>query len=158
MSSMPVQPRIEQLAERPDLLPSVAHWIYNQWWTSVAGANVNTLTELLRTHLVLDQIPLTLVASADSRPIGTATLIAHDVGTEQWPDLTPWLAALYVVPECRGGGVGKALVNAIVSKAAELGARVLHLTTVDREGFYARLGWSTIHKTPKKVVMCQRMS
>jgi predicted N-acetyltransferase YhbS len=153
MSSMIVRPRIEQLAERPDLLPIVAEWIYNEWWTSVDGASVGALSDLLRGHLIPDQIPLTLVASLDSRPVGTATLLARDVGTEEWPDPSPWLAALYVVPECRHRGIGGALVNVTVSKATALGVGVLHLLTIEREEFYAHRGWRVIHRSDEKVVM-----
>jgi hypothetical protein len=71
------------------LLPIVAAWIYNEWWTAVDGANLATVTDLLRAHLVDDQLPLTLVASLEHRPVGTATLLAHDVDTEQWPELSP---------------------------------------------------------------------
>jgi predicted N-acetyltransferase YhbS len=148
-----MQPQIEQLAERPDLLPIVAAWIYHQWWTTVEGASVNTLADLLRGHLVHDEIPLTFVASLDRLPIGTATLMAHDVGTEQWPDLSPWLAALYVQPDYRRRGVGGALVSATVSKARALGARVLYLSTVDREDFYAQLGWQVVDRSDRTVVM-----
>ena len=147
------QHQIEQLAHRPDLLPIVAEWIYSQWWTTVEGASVNTLSDLLRGHLVHDQIPLTLVASLDSRPVGTATLLAHDVGTEQWPDLTPWLAGVYVMPDYRRRGIGGALVNATVSKARALGVRVLYLSTVDREDFYVHLGWKVVDRSDGKVVM-----
>ena len=82
-----MQPRIVQLAECPGWLPIVADWIYRQWWTTVEGASTATLSDLLRAHLVLDQIPLTLVASLDAQPVGTATLLVHDVGTE--PDKSP---------------------------------------------------------------------
>jgi GNAT superfamily N-acetyltransferase len=153
VSSIIVQPRIEQLAERPDLLSVVADWIYHQWWTSVDGASVEKLSQLLRAHLVLDQIPLTLVASLDSRPVGTATLLTHDVGTEEWPDLSPWLSALYVVPQYREHGIGTALVNATLSKATALGVGVLHLLTTEREEFYANLGWHPGHRSGRKVVM-----
>lgn len=74
------------------------------------GGSVGTLADLLRAHLVRDQIPLTLVASLNRCPVGTATLLAHDVETEEWPDLTPWLAAVYVMPEYRRRGVGAALI------------------------------------------------
>lgn len=116
-----MQSQIEQLAERPDLLPTVAEWIYNEWWTEVEGASVGTLADLLRAHLVRDQIPLTLVASLNRCPVGTATLLAHDVETEEWPDLTPWLAAVYVMPEYRRRGVGAALIQSIVEKAGRSG-------------------------------------
>ena len=150
---MITQPQIEQLAERPDLLQIVAAWIYRQWWTTVEGASVNTLEDLLRGHLVHDEIPLTFVASLDRRPIGTATLIAHDVGTEQWPDLSPWLAALYVIPDYRRRGVGGALVSATMSKARALGARAVYLSTVYREDFYAHLGWQVVDRSDRTVVM-----
>lgn len=153
ISSMSPRPRIQQLAEHPDWLPIVADWIYHQWWTAVEGASVVTLSDLLRSHLTLDQMPLTLVASINSRPVGTATLLAHDVGTERWPDLSPWFAALYVIPEYRHRGVGASLVHAAVSKAAALGVRVLHLSTIGREGFYAHLGWQVMHTGEGSVVM-----
>ena len=98
-------------------------------------------------------MPLTLVASLDSRPVGTVTLLAHDVETEQWPNLSPWLAALYVIPECRRRGIGRALVNATVAKAAVLGESQLYLLTVGREPFYADLGWQVVDRSEKRVVM-----
>jgi GNAT superfamily N-acetyltransferase len=148
-----VQTQIEQLSERPDLLSTVAGWIYNEWWTEVEGASVGSLTELLRAHLIHDQIPITLVASLERCPVGTATLLAHDVETEEWPDLSPWLAAVYVMPEYRRRGVGAALINAIVEKAASLRVGILYLSTVEREEFYADLGWQVIHSSEDKVVM-----
>jgi len=148
-----VQPQIEQLSERPDLLPTVAGWIYKEWWTEVDGANVGALTDLLQAHLILNQIPITLVASFENYPVGTATLLAHDVETEEWPNLSPWLAAVYVMPDYRRQGVGAALINAIVEKAASLGVGVLYLLTLGREEFYAGLGWQVLHRSEGKVVM-----
>lgn len=148
-----MQPQIEQLAERPDLLPAVAEWIYREWWTDVEGASVGTLADLLRAHSVPHRIPLTLIASVDRRPVGTATLLAHDVGTEEWPDLTPWLAAVYVVPDHRRRGIGAALIQAIVESAAAFGVGTLYLTTVDQEAYYARRNWNVIHRGEQKVVM-----
>jgi GNAT superfamily N-acetyltransferase len=116
--------RIEQMANRTELLPVVAAWIYDEWWQYIAN-----------------HIPLTLVASLDTLPVGTATLLAHDVGTEQWSHLSPWIAAVYVVPEYRRRGIGASLVNAIVSEAAAAGTDVLYLLTTEREGFYVQLGW-----------------
>jgi GNAT superfamily N-acetyltransferase len=49
--------------------------------------------------------------------VGTATLLAQDVDTEQWPELSPWLAAVYVVPEYRHRGIGAALVPALARAA-----------------------------------------
>ena len=153
MSPIAGQLRIEQLAEHPHLIPIIAGWIHSEWWASAAGASVETISSHLQAHLVLDQIPLTLVALSGSRPIGTATLVAHDVGTDEWPHLSPWLAALYVLPGCRQRGVGGALVNAAAAKASALGVGLLHLLTTEREQFYAHLGWQVTDRGDEKVVM-----
>ncbi len=145
--------QIEQLAARPELLTTVATWIYNEWWTTVTGASIEHLVARMRDHLIHDQIPLTLFASWEGRPVGTATLLDHDVGTEEWPELSPWLAAVYVVPEFRHRGVGGALVNAAVATANTLGVPVLHLMTIGREEFYARLGWQVLDRKGERVVL-----
>ncbi len=156
MLTTTAQPQIEQLAARPELIPIVATWIYNEWWTTVPGASVETLTARLQSHLVHDQIPLTLVASLGDRPVGTATLLGHDVGTDEWPELSPWLAAVYVVPEYRRRGVGGALVNAAVERATALRVGVLYLLTSAREGFYAHLGWQVRERKADSILMSKR--
>jgi predicted N-acetyltransferase YhbS len=103
--------------------------------------------------MVPDQIPLTLIATSEKLPVGTATLLMHDVGTEQWPELSPWLAAVYVVPEYRNRGIGAALVNAIVAKATALGVVALYLHTVGSERFYTRLGWRVLRRAEERIVM-----
>ena len=67
MPSRLLRPTIEQLADRPDCLPIVAAWIYEEWWTHVPGANTDSLIGLLRSHLSRDRIPLTLIASVERR-------------------------------------------------------------------------------------------
>lgn len=155
MSSTTTPLRIEQLAERHDLLATVAEWIYQQWWTTAPGESVVTLAARLQAHLIHDHIPLTLVASTGYQAVGTVTLLAHDVDTEPWPELSPWLAALYVVPGYRHRGIGRALVNAAEARATVLGVRELYLSTKGREVFYTYLGWRTVHRREGLVVMAK---
>jgi predicted N-acetyltransferase YhbS len=145
--------RIEQLANRIELLPVVAGWLYYEWWQDVEDASLGTLTDLLRAHLVPDQIPMTLVALLGEQPVGTATLLAHDVGTEQWPQLSPWMAAVYVAPAYRRRGIGARLVNETVASARAMGTDVLYLLTTEREDFYALLGWQVLDRAQESVVM-----
>jgi predicted N-acetyltransferase YhbS len=149
--------RIEQLASRIDLLPVVAGWIYNEWWQDVEGASASTLIDLLRAHRVPDQIPMTLVALLGAQPVGTATLLAHDVGTEQWPQLSPWVAAVYVAPAYRRRGIGARLVNEAVIGARALGTGVLYLLTTEREDFYGQLGWQVLDRAGESVVMSHNL-
>jgi predicted N-acetyltransferase YhbS len=149
---------IDQLAKRPELLPSVARWIYAEWWQDSQDASVTRVTELLRPHLVPDRMPMTLVASIGPDPVGTASLLAHDVGTERWPRLSPWLAAVYVVPEFRRQGVGTALVASVLAHAGVLGTTMIYLLTMGRESFYVRLGWSVLDRVGARTVMSRELA
>ena len=88
------------------------------------------------------QIPETFVAVEDGEPLGTASLVAHDLAERM--DLSPWLAAVYVAPEFRNRGVGSALVQAVMDEALALGVEELYLFTPDKMSFYGRLGWKVL--------------
>jgi N-acetylglutamate synthase-like GNAT family acetyltransferase len=49
-----------------------------------------------------------------------------------------------VAPELRRQGVGTAVVGAVEDKARELGFEEIYLFTLDREEWYASLGWSPL--------------
>jgi predicted N-acetyltransferase YhbS len=145
--------RIEALAAHPGFVPTVAAWIYEEWWTQVAGATAATMTAMLRENLAKPPPPLTLVARDGTRPLGTVSLLAHDVGTHRWASLSPWLAALYVVPSARCLGIGAALLATACAESAAFGAQRLHLLTTNQEPFYARRGWQRLDRHEGAVVM-----
>ena len=60
------------------------------------------------------------------------------------PDLSPWLAGLFVPPEFRRRRVGTALVEHAVRATAQMGVPTLYLYTADAQAFYAGLGWTRI--------------
>lgn len=127
---------IDHLCRHPGHVPLVASWIHGAFWTR-SGKGVETVIDLLREAEDPDRIPLSLLASIASAPAGTVQLI--DCDSKARPDLTPWLAALFVDPAYRGKGVGAALVRRLVTEAARLDCRELYLET-DIPDFYARLG------------------
>jgi len=57
------------------------------------------------------------------------------------PELTPWVASVYVRRAARGSGVGSALIRHIMQRAARGGLGTLYLFTPDRVEFYRRLDW-----------------
>jgi GNAT superfamily N-acetyltransferase len=136
---------ITLLADAPQHLPILAGWIYDEWHRHRPGETLETTAEMLRNMLRRDAIPLTLVALDGTEPVGTASLYLHDM--PERPELSPWLAAVYVPPARRGAGIGAALVRAIEVVARDLGVGRLHLYTPDREAFYTRLGWRTVEQT-----------
>jgi N-acetylglutamate synthase-like GNAT family acetyltransferase len=59
-------------------------------------------------------------------------------------ELTPWLAALFVLPQYRARGIGTELVRRCEAEAARFGFKEFFLYAQDAAGFYERLGWCSI--------------
>jgi GNAT superfamily N-acetyltransferase len=137
--------KVTHLAEHPDTIPTLAAWVYNQWghWMS-AGITLETLAREFEKRTIPGCIPETFVAVEENTPLGTASLVIHDLAERR--DLSPWLAAVYVGPEFRNRGVGSALVQAVMDEAQTLGVERLYLFTPDKMSFYGRLGWQALEQ------------
>ena len=134
--------RIESIADHLDLVETIARWHWDEWGDSDPSGSLESWTDGLRQRTNRDRIPTTYVALDGDEVLGSATLVEHDMSTR--PELSPWLAGVYVTPSRRGQGVGSALVRHAVRKAAELEVRRLYLYTHPARGFYERLGWRHI--------------
>jgi predicted N-acetyltransferase YhbS len=133
---------IVPLAARPDLVPLIAEWGHATWGHLRSGDTPAKRAERLKRHLQADAVPSTIVAlDAAGVPVGSAALLAHDIDGDP---RGPWLASVYVVPERRGEGFGKAVVGAIEASAARAGIDLLYLFTPDKMSFYAALGWAAV--------------
>jgi GNAT superfamily N-acetyltransferase len=162
---------IDYLADHPNAIPTLARWHHEQWKHLSPGDTVAQRIVRLQAHLVKGQIPTTFVAlplletqpggTAPEGILGSASLIVYDMDTR--PDLTPWLASVFVAPKHRGRGIGTALVRRVIEEAEVLSVPNLYLfTTPDKRGFYARLGWELIERTRyrgySQIIMALRVS
>lgn len=136
--------QILTLAERPDAIPTVARWRFDQWGHEISGSSLETFAQSLRNGLGDDGLPQTWIVLSSDRIVGAASLARHDMHTR--PDLTPWLVGVYVNQADRGQGVGSTLVSYVVERAAEMGIETLWLFTPDQEHFYQRLGWQSVER------------
>lgn len=132
--------QIEYLADHPGLLTELALLHHEQWGYLRPDKSLEERTEQLRAACGRGGVPTVVVAVEDGALCGSAMLIASDMDTR--PDLTPWLAGVYVAAAFRGRGCGSALVRRIESEASALGVPRLYLYTPDAAGFYRRLGWN----------------
>jgi GNAT superfamily N-acetyltransferase len=91
-----------------------------------------------------DALPLALIALRDGSVLGTATLSYDSITTH--PHLGPWLTALYVRPELRGGGIGHKLVAAIEAAAQRLGFAQLYAGSGRAASLFVRAGWHVLER------------
>jgi GNAT superfamily N-acetyltransferase len=129
--------RIVAISDHPELASLVARWRVNAFFNHPGGYTVEEMTALI---LALPVGPKeTFVLFDGDRPVGTAGLVHSDLETR--PDLTPWLAGLFVEPAFRNRGYGAALVRQVEAFARAASVPVLWLYTLSTESFYLRLGW-----------------
>jgi len=141
MSPMP-DVTIASIADHQDLIPLLGRWYWEEWGPFQPEQPLESWIAKLAPRVLRDEIPTIYVALAGEQPVGTSSLIAQDMSTH--PEFFPWLAGVYVVPEYRRQGIGRALVHRVVTTAAGLGVPRLYLFTDSKQGWYARQGWTAI--------------
>jgi predicted N-acetyltransferase YhbS len=150
---------IHYLADCQEVIPQIARWLFDEWGRLHSDGSVERGMALLQERLHRNSVPLTLVATEGEAVIGTVSLVPCDMETR--PDLSPWLASLYVVPSSRRRGIGSALLDAATQVAKRLGLDSLFLFTDTSEALYAKHGWekieSCVYRNREVVVMTRRM-
>lgn len=137
---------IQFLADIPDAIPTLARWLFDEWGHRSEDGTAEGMRSALERRLNRSQLPLTLVALVDNRPVGTVSLKIREV--EIRPEMTHWLGALYVQESRRGRGVGTTLVEAAEREAHLHGIEDLYLYTRQQqtEDWYAWLGWKVVER------------
>ena len=100
---------IDYLCDHPNLIEELAELNFKEWGEFRPGDTLEARTERMRAACGKGAIPSVVVAIEDGRLLGGALLIDSDMKIR--PQLTPWLAGVYVKAEDRGRGVASQLVN-----------------------------------------------
>lgn len=148
--------QLVSLREQPQHLTAVAEWIHAQWW-SKTDTPLEAIQRWLNSHLGQDGFPTTIVAIVDGKPVGSVSL--HETEAEDRPAFKPYLGALFVKPDCRGLGLGVALVRTIERLASRLGHPAIYLNAADAlVPFYEALGWLVVERGygPKQLNIMRR--
>lgn len=135
---------IVDLKTVPQHIPALAKWHHAAWAHLNPGGSIESRIEKMQGYLGDEALPTMVVWVEGDAVLGSAALVACDMDTR--PELTPWLANVYVSDAHRRRGIGAALVRTVTAKARELGFPELFLFTPDKEDFYAGLGWRTLAK------------
>ncbi len=126
-------------SERPDLAAITGRWRWEAFFRA-DGIALDDMLEAERMGAATTSLmPKTFVMLTDGEAVGMASLVERDL--EDRPDLTPWLAGVFVLPEARRQGHATRLIAAVEDTARAAFISTLWLYTRSAEGLYARLGW-----------------
>ncbi|KKC39878.1 hypothetical protein WH87_04340 [Devosia epidermidihirudinis] len=130
---------IRNLRDAPEHTADVADRIWQAWWRP-AGAALEDVNAALADVVAAEAFPFTLVSVTEGVFSGTVTAVASDLDAR--PDLGPWIAALWVEPDCRGQGIAEALAAAALERLVELGYDLVYLCAKPKmRAYYATRGW-----------------
>jgi GNAT superfamily N-acetyltransferase len=134
---------ISNLRERPEFFPEVADRIWDFTWKS-KGVPLEQVSAGLREIVSNETFPFAIVAHDGDRYVGSALGIASDM--DERPQLTPWVAAVWVEPHYRKQNVGRALVASAEETLRRTFPRVYLCARPERHDFYAQQGWQPIER------------
>ncbi len=137
---------ILNLKDKPEHLLPLAQWHHAEWSYLNPLRSFDQRVQEMQEDLEGKVIPTTFVAEDAGELLGSACILADDMSSH--PELTPWLASVYVNEVHRGKGIGSTLVKRVMQHAQENGVKRLYLYTPDQEQMYARLGWQLYSREP----------
>jgi len=128
------------IADRPDLAPVIAEWLWTEWWHR--DCTLEQTREAISASVATPGLPKFFVFLVSGVPVGTSSLVTADL--DERPDLTPWLANVFVIPEVRRRGHVIPLIRTVedVCRSAAIGTLWLH--TERAAHIYARAGWQRV--------------
>lgn len=141
-SSLVVKP----LSQHRALTDLVEAWLLSEWprWYGPDGSG--DVDEDVRAFASSEiRLPIGLIAFEQGRPVGIGALKADSILSHK--HLTPWAASGYVIPECRGRGIGAALLSSLVAYAKVLGFARVYCGTSTSESLLKRCRWSVLEVT-----------
>lgn len=131
---------IFNLSEQPGHITTLAEWHHNEWAHLNPGGSLEKRIEKMRGYLGSELVPSTFIYKRDGQLAGSAAIVVSDMDSR--PELTPWLASVFVAPEFRRQGMGSRLVEHVMMQARRASIERLYLFTPDRADFYQKLGWT----------------
>lgn len=132
---------IINLRDAPENILMLATWHQQEWSYLNPGEDIKLRIARMQAYLKQSFIPSTFIAK-EKILLGSAAVVEQDMETQ--PQLTPWLASVYVRPESRRKGIGKRLVTHVMDQVIKHDVHRLYLYTPDRQDFYLGLGWKPL--------------
>ncbi|MGL4370699.1 MAG: GNAT family N-acetyltransferase [Spirochaetota bacterium] len=136
------------LSRCPQYFLILAHWAFFQWYYH-KRIDFRAVTADYRRRADFSSLPVSWVAVDEGAPVGMISFKNRDLSSHS--HLSPWLSALYVIPELRKKGLGGELIKTVQDYALGKGFSRIYLFTDHKDaaylsGYYAERGWLFLEK------------
>lgn len=133
------------LSDRPDAIPTVAEWYYNQWGYLRDVSSIEKTVQLLQKYLNRGNIPLIILAVDNEEILGAVQLKFYEM--KIYPKKEHWLGGVYVSAKHRKKKIAEKLVKKAIEVAESHRVETLWLQTQKLDGgLYKRLGWKPVEQ------------
>jgi GNAT superfamily N-acetyltransferase len=130
---------IYSIQDQPEYFERAVQLFWSQWGTEKNAMFYRDC--MLHSMRPGCDLPRFYIAVRHEAIIGTYALLRNELISRQ--DLFPWLACLYVTPECRGQKIGSKLLEHALQETRKIGSDKLYLCT-DLDGYYEKYGWTHV--------------
>ncbi|WP_430461715.1 GNAT family N-acetyltransferase [Thalassolituus sp. LLYu03] len=137
--------KLIDLNEQPQWLPVIARWHFDEWQALYPNETLDYFEADLKACLGAQTVPTTWLLMEGDQVLGTTSVLKSDLHTHT--HLSPWVANVYIVPECRGQGLGRLLIGAVLKRLKAAGLGTVYLFTEDQTRFYEGLGFRELERT-----------
>lgn len=135
--------RIHPLSQKKSLSPICAYWAFATWYTKRSIPFSAVMNEY-RKRSDMESWPYTYIALWGELPVGMVSVKESELAQRE--ELSPWLSALYVVPEFREKGIGDKLIRTVIEDCKKKKIKRVFLFLDSRnlsrlERYYRKRGW-----------------
>ena len=148
--------QIVPLADRREFVWELAALHHAEWKHLNPSLTLQKRAAALMEAAGREGIPSIFIATSETQLIGSAAVVKQDMDTR--PDLSPWLASVFVKKDFRHQGIATALIARCECEAAKSGANSWHLFTEYAAKLYEHLGWRHMERCEYRGVMVNVMS
>jgi GNAT superfamily N-acetyltransferase len=133
--------QIQLLADHPHLIPQVGEIRWKEWGHAPEPEQLEWWVDVTGREAGRETLPITWVAiNHDSLAVGAVGMGKFDI--EERRDRSPWVLGMIVVPQYRGTGIGRKLMQALELWAGQQGYSQLWVATGEAARFYQKSGWT----------------
>lgn len=130
--------KIVPLADKKEFIAELAELHHAEWKHLNPSLTLEGRVKAIAESAGREGIPSIFIAMSGSQVVGSAALVKNDMNTR--PDLSPWLAAVYVKENYRHQGIATELIARCEDEAVRSNANIWYLYTEFASGLYEKLG------------------